>query len=208
MSFKSKVGIIATTLFTTATMFTALTSALLLSNSAYAKDKDHDHKHRHDEVEMLALKSSDTSIEQALTTFRSQYPGTIVEVELDHEDDQMVYEVKAIDLDGHERLKIAYAITDLSEVDSDRDSLSLLGFNKLDDEDVSALETVQAEGAITIDRAIEIAKANSAAFIKSVELEHKRGLTYYEVKMFDENGKQRLLIDAKSGEAIPSMRRK
>ncbi|MEC8483349.1 MAG: PepSY domain-containing protein, partial [Pseudomonadota bacterium] len=67
---------------------------------------------------------------------------------------------------------------------------------------------VNQPGAVSIDKAIEIANAHNSSHIESIELEHKRGLTYYEVEYIDGSQMRRLLIDAASGEAIPSINRK
>lgn len=204
MTFKAKMGIIATGLFTTGTMLTALTSALLLTSTAsYAKDKDHK-----DDIMRLALQSSETTMTQAIAAFRSNYAGTIVEIELDDEDHMLVYEIKAINLDAGEKHQASYTLNNLTEVEYYHKSLKVLGFSKLDDEDVAAIESVNQPGAVSIDKAIEIANAHNSSHIESIELEHKRGLTYYEVEYIDGSPMRRLLIDAASGEAIPSINRK
>ncbi|MFD1383177.1 PepSY domain-containing protein [Rhodanobacter aciditrophus] len=229
MNRKSKYGIIATSTVTTLSMYAALTSALMFAGPASAddwekermhdRDRGHemerDHKfdkkegrkHRDNELEMLALKSADTSMEDVIAEFRSKYSGTVVEVELDDKKHSIVYEVKAIDLDAGEGHKASYTLRGKQETEYNKRSLNVLGFSKLDDDDAAAVKAVQAESAISMDKALEIARNHSDAYIESIELENKRGLTFYKVEYMGPGKERRLLIDALSGEQVPSMRR-
>ena len=230
MNRKAKYGIIATGTVTTLSMYAALTSALMFAGPASADDwekermhdrdrghemerdrehgKEHGRKHHGgDELELLALKSSDTRMEDALSAFRSNYAGTVIEIELDDEDHSMVYEIKAIDLKGGEEHKASYTLKGAQQIKYSSESLNVLGFSKLDDDDAAAVKAVQADSAISIDQALEIARKHSDAYIESIELENKRGLTFYKVEYIGPGPERRLLIDALTGEQVPSMRR-
>lgn len=206
MTLQAKLSIIATTLFSTTALTATAACLMLAANPAYAKDKDKDHHDRKDEIKLLALKSSDVSLQDLVTKFESTYSGVVTDVELDHEDDVLVFEIKAIDLEKGVKHEASYSIKGGVPVKYHEESLTVLGFNKLDDHHITALEAMKGAQAISLKQAIAMAQSNSDAYIESIELEYKRGVSYYEVELLSASGEQKLLIDAQSGEAVPSLR--
>ncbi|MGB0783951.1 MAG: PepSY domain-containing protein [Marinomonas sp.] len=203
MTLKAKLKIILTTFFSISVLVAACSTALLMSSTAQAKNHD---DYRENQLMLLALKSSQVSITQILEKFKADYPSIVTEIELDDEDHILVYEVKGINLEDGVKYKVQYALHNGEEIDNYSKSLSFLGFNKLDDHDVEALETIQDQGLSALD-VIAKTTLSEGAYIESIELENKRGLTFYEIKILGPMGWTKQLMDAKSGDVIPSLRR-
>jgi uncharacterized membrane protein YkoI len=203
MTLKAKLKIIFTTFFSISVLVAACSTALLMSSTAQAKNHD---DYRENQLMLLALKSSQVSITQILEKFKADYPSIVTEIELDDEDHILVYEVKGINLEDGVKYKVRYALHNGEEIDNYSKSLSFLGFNKLDDHDVEALETIQDQGLSALD-VIAKTTLSEGAYIESIELENKRGLTFYEIKILGPMGWTKQLMDAKSGDVIPSLRR-
>lgn len=203
MTLKHKFRIIFTAFLSIIALVAIGSTTLLMSNTAQAKDHEDYEEHQ---MMLLALKSSPISLNSILATFKTDYPSIVTEIELDEEDNILLYEIKGIDLEEGTRYKAHYALHNGEKISSHSKSLRFMGFNKLDDHDLAALETVKNQG-ISIEDAIALTKLPEGSYIESIELERKRGLTFYEVKSIGPAGSTKALIDAKSGETVPSLRR-
>ncbi|WP_111637353.1 PepSY domain-containing protein [Marinomonas shanghaiensis] len=203
MTLKTKFSIIFTTFISIITLVALCSAALLMSSTTYAKDHD---DYKENQMMLLALKSSQTSLDTVIATFKADYPSIVTEIELDEEDNILMYEIKGIDLEEGTRYKAHYALHNGEKISNYSKSLRFMGFNKLDDHDLAALETVKNQG-ISIQDAIALTNLPEGSYIESIELERKRGLTFYEVKSIGPSGSTKILIDAKSGEIVPSLRR-
>lgn len=202
MTLKTKLSVIFTTFFSISTFVALCTSAILMSSTVHAKDSD---DYQEDQLMLQALKSSKVSLNSLLEKFQADFPSTVMEIELDDEDNILVYEIKGIDLKEGVRYKAKYALYSGEEIDRHSKSLRFMGFNKLDDNDQAALEALQQ--GVSIKNAIALSNPQEGSYIESIELEHKRGLTFYEVELLGPSGSTKILMDAKSGEVIPSLRR-
>ncbi|MDR9825976.1 hypothetical protein RCJ22_10195 [Vibrio sp. FNV 38] len=159
-------------------------------------------------INLMALKTSNTSIEALTPTVRSAHQGVVTEIELDdYKDMHVIYEFKLVDLEGDIKHKLSYSVQDQSLLREKSESLSTFGFSDLDKEDRMAIERVLQADFDILQAVPALEKKYNSTLIEA-ELEEKNGLVFYEVKLASaEQGKQELLINVENGEEIPVLKR-
>ncbi|MGL6258055.1 PepSY domain-containing protein [Vibrio sp. WXL210] len=182
-----------------------MTTAILISTlgmSGYTIADDDTRFH------VLALESSNTSIESLSPAVRELINGVITEVELDdHRDEQVAYQFEWVDLDEQSHHKVSYAVNDLTVLEQKTSDLSSFGFSKINKDEQVAIQEV-AKAQFDILSVIPKLEEKYAAKLVEAELETKNGLIFYEVKLAStETGKHKLLVDVASGEEIPMLKK-
>nr|WP_241634593.1 PepSY domain-containing protein [Fusobacterium gastrosuis] len=116
--------------------------------------------------------------------------GKILKSELDHNHGRTIYEIEILE----NNIK--------KEIDIDAVSGQIL---KIDNDDRPSHRHMQTpiEAKISIDEAKAIALKNSSnGTLKSIELDSKRGLPFYEVEILENNIEKEIRIDATNGNII------
>ena len=116
--------------------------------------------------------------------------GKILKSELDHNHGRTIYEIEILE----NNIK--------KEIDIDAVSGQIL---KIDNDDRPSHRYMQTsiEAKISIDEAKAIALKNSSnGTLKSIELDSKRGLPFYEVEILENNIEKEIKIDATNGNII------
>ncbi|WP_019617101.1 PepSY domain-containing protein [Psychromonas ossibalaenae] len=172
----------------------ALSSALVVTSFAAAADNDG--------LSELALKRANFSIEQAVEQVTNNYPGKITELKLDDHNHQAVYKIEIINEKEGIEQTLKYSTADGSLLKDERESLSVAGFSKLDEKDhvmLSQLDTTKFDLQASINK---IQKDYGSSVVE-LELENKKGITFYEVELLNDN---ELIIDVVTGEIVPLKR--
>lgn len=85
-------------------LFSTVAPAYADNNSegryGYKRDDDHDHDHDHDRVRRAVERGEILPLSDILKRANSEYPGQLIEAELEDEDGQIVYELVIISGDG------------------------------------------------------------------------------------------------------------
>ncbi|MDY5306158.1 PepSY domain-containing protein [Fusobacterium gastrosuis] len=116
--------------------------------------------------------------------------GKILKSELDHNHGRTIYEIEILE----NNIK--------KEIDIDAVSGQILKIDNDDSPSHSHMQT-PVEAKISIDEAKAIALKNSSnGTLKSIELDSKRGLPFYEVEILENNIEKEIKIDATNGNII------
>ncbi|WP_028865117.1 PepSY domain-containing protein [Psychromonas aquimarina] len=172
----------------------AISSALVLTSFTAAADNDG--------LSELALKRANFSIEEAVEKVTDSFPGKITELKLDDYNHQAVFEIEVINEKEGIEHKLKFSTADGKLLKDERESLSIASFSKLDDKDrvmLSQLDTSKFDLQASINK---IQKDYGSSVVE-LELENKKGITFYEVELLNDN---ELIIDVVSGEIIPIKR--
>ncbi|MDA9557314.1 hypothetical protein N9R79_07425 [Vibrio sp.] len=160
----------------------------------------------HKALEYMAIKSSDVQLIDIIKTIGDN--ETITDIELDDENKQMVFEVKTIDLTADKEYERVYSLEDGRVLEEESESLSFFGVNDLDERDEKAINAVKAS-SVQLESLIPSLESKYQGKVLEVELEHKKGISFYEVKMFTDKGmRQKILVNLDNGEEIPVMHHK
>jgi uncharacterized membrane protein YkoI len=175
-----------------------LVTAIAFSGIAVAND------HQEDILHVMALKASSTTISQLAPMIQKSAPGIVTEIELDDTDNNVLaYEFEVVDLEAGNRHELNFAIDDQTLINQESTSLTHFFFNSLESEEQSAIEAVQNAKFDILAVIPELENKHNAHVIE-VELEEKKGIVFYEVKLFSSTqGKHKLLIDIETGEEFP-----
>ncbi|GAA3911419.1 PepSY domain-containing protein [Litoribacillus peritrichatus] len=176
----------------------AITASALTFGSAQVLADD-------DAAELLQLKRTKFSVEQALEKVAKEYQGQILEVELDEKHNQLIYEVEVADL-ANEKVYEVYVNPTSGEVFLDEtENLKLLGFNRFDEDKLAALRAMAENHFSLEDQLIKI-KQDYPGIVKEAEFKQSKGVSYYKVKILTNEGRrQKVIVDALTGETIPVM---
>lgn len=186
------------------TRFTTTLLAGLLSVAAitaYADDYD-------DTLSLMALNTSSANIANLTSDVRNISTGVVTEVEVDdHKKSTLVYEFKVIEVEEGIKHQLKYSLEDGSLLKHEQKSLTRLGFSQLDSEEQTAIEAVKNANFDILKALVDLEQKYSAKVIEA-ELETKKGIVFYKVKLANaEQGKIKLLINVANGEEIPVMKR-
>lgn len=176
---------------------TAITTlAIAVSGSAFADDFDNG-------VGVLALQSGTATITELATDISQRVDGIIVEAEYDDFDNEYGYEFKVIDLDNDNEYEFSYAIADGRLIAEETEKLSTFGFSDLEDKERTAIQTVISSNFDIVTAVSNLENKYNSKLLE-FELENKKGIVFYEVKLFNiESGKQSLLVNVENGQEIP-----
>ena len=152
----------------------------------------------------LALQRANYSLEQAVEKVNNDYPGHIVEFEVDDYQNQATYEIEMINLVTEEKHKLHISLEDGSVLKEKSNSIKILGINRLDDDELFALKELQASD-FKLSETINRLKEKYSADIIEFELESEKGISFYKFKLIGEQGMKRILVDIKTGSVIPVM---
>lgn len=179
------------------TQLVCATTIALTSFSALADD---------DALSILALKNANFSAQQAIEKVSNDYTGSIVEFELDDHKGQTSYEIEIINLKTEEKHKLQISSEDGSLLKEKVGSTKLMGINRLDEDEIDAINAL-SNSQFNLQSTVAILREKYSAEIVEFELENKKGITFYKFKLIDENGRQRVIVDVKSGEIIPVLKK-
>lgn len=150
----------------------------------------------------LALQRANYSLEQAVEKLSTDYPGHIVELEIDDYQNQATYEIEMINLVKEEKHKLQISLEDGSVLQEKSKSIKILGINRLDDDELFALKELQASD-FKLNETIQHLKEKYNGDILEIELESEKGISFYKFKLMSEQGMKRILVDIKTGSVIP-----
>ncbi len=158
-----------------------------------------------DALATLALKRANFTLEQAIEKVSNDYPGQIIEFELDDHKGQTSYEIEVINLQKEEKYKLQLSTADGSLLKEKSRSLKIFGLNRLDDDEYQALEELAAS-EFNLKSTIALLREKYNAELVEFELENEKGITFYKFKLIDQLGRKRVIVDIKTGEMIPVMK--
>ncbi|WP_019616266.1 PepSY domain-containing protein [Psychromonas ossibalaenae] len=168
----------------------ALSSALVLTSFAAAADNDG--------LSELALKRANFSIEQVVEKVANNFPGKITELKLDDYNHQAVFEVEVINEKEGIEHKLKFSTADGKLLKDERESLSVAGFSKLDEKDHAMLNQLDT-AKFDLQASISKIQKDYGSSVIELELENKKGITFYEVELLNDN---ELIIDVVTGEIV------
>ncbi len=156
-------------------------------------------------AELLQLKRTQFTAEKALEKVSEKYKGQILEIELDDKNDQLVYEVEVVDLDKEKVFELYVNPSNGEVALSETESLTLLGFNRFDEDKLAALQSMKDNSFSLIGQLAKV-KTEYPGVIKEAEFKQSKGVSYYKVKVLTHDGKrQKVILDAATGDMIPVM---
>ncbi|MFC3150249.1 PepSY domain-containing protein [Litoribrevibacter euphylliae] len=158
-------------------------------------------------AELIHMKRSNLSIEPALVAISDKFPGQINEVELDDHKNQFVYEAEVVNLSEGKLHEVVYnPLTGMVEL-KETENISLLGFNRFDDEELKALKSMDAKQFSLLGQLAKV-KQSHPGLVREVELENEKGVSYYKIKLMSPDGvRKKVILDTENGEMIPVMDR-
>ncbi|MBV1909190.1 MAG: hypothetical protein KUG78_07690 [Kangiellaceae bacterium] len=185
------------------TAFTLIT-LISLSNSSWAGT---------DEsliaVAQKAIDESGFTAQQSIKKVQQLYPGVVYQYELDDDDDEYFHEVKLIDTDADEKIKITLSIEDGEVLSEQRDSLfswfSWLPWVSKNKNIARVKQLLDSENSLL--SAINSIQLEQNSILLDVELEQKQGVLFFEIDSFGIDGEKEWLIDANSNTLIPVFQR-
>jgi len=158
-------------------------------------------------VKMLKLKQLNVNTSEALTAIQAKYPGPVneIELEIEHKGDRIVYEAEVFDLKNEKLLEVAY-YPESSQVELvESENLTVLGFDRFDEDEMAVIKKMAADD-FSLSGQIAKVKATYPGVVKEVELERKKGVSFYKIKLMNAGGeRQKVILDVASGEMIPVM---
>lgn len=171
---------------------------ILTSVSAVAGKED-------DVLATMAIQRANFTLEQAIEKVSSDYAQYIIEFEIDDHHNQATYEIEAINFDTQEKHKLELSLEDGSVLKEEKKSLKYLMVNRLDDDELLALEELKASN-FELGATIAQLKQKYNAELFEFELENEKGITFYKFKLMNEQGPKRVIVDVKTGSALPVMK--
>lgn len=146
---------------------------------------------------------SNTEIEKLITT---QYPGTITELELEKEDNRLIYEVEVKDSGVEYDLKIDADTGEILKLEKEIKQEKQVKKQEVKKDQKQKVE-VQKESSknnamIDVNEAIEIALAKFPGTVEEAELDEDDGRYIYEIEIENGNKEAEFEIDAYSGKII------
>lgn len=181
--------------------FTKIICAALAATSlsAFADDGEHGM------MSALAVQRANFTVEQAIQKVSNDYTGLITEFEVDDHNNKAVYEFEVINLAGEEKRELLLSLEDGSLIKDKNKGTKILGINRIDDDKVYAIQELQNSN-FKLAEAIAMLQDKYQATLLEFELESEKGISFYKFKLLGEQGKQRVLIDIKTGNVIPVMK--
>lgn len=175
---------------------------ITLGLSSFAVTADEDHV-----LAAFALKNATFTQQQAIEKVSANYTGQITEFELDDHNNQAVYEIEIINLKKDEKYKVKLSLINGTILKEKKSSLSsLLGRMRLDNDELLALQQLQASD-FNLQQTIKELTTKQNGQLIEFELENEKGITFYKMKLVNEQGIQRILVDIKSGDMIPVVKK-
>lgn len=154
----------------------------------------------------FALQRANYSLDQAIEKVNASYQGHIIEFDVEDDNNQLSYEIEVIDLISEEKHKIELSLENGSVLKEKSSSIKVMGMDRLDDDELLALEELQASD-FKLRPMMNMLKDKYKADILEFELENEKGITFYKFKLINEQGVERVLVDVKTGHVIPVMKK-
>lgn len=178
---------------------TKLTGAVLLltSLSALAGKES-------DVLAAMAIQRADFSVEQSIQKVSQDYAPYILEFEIDEHHNQATYDIEAVNFETQKIHKLELSLEDGSVLKKENKNLQYLMVNRLDKDELQALEELQASD-FELDTTIAQLKQKYKAEVLEFELENKKGITFYKFKLINEQGPKHIIVDIKTGTILPVM---
>lgn len=176
---------------TTAAALITLTSGLAMANDDF--------------LSALALERAQFSPQQAIEKINTNFTGNIVEFELDDHKGKTVYEFEVIDFAQEQINKLKISSDDGTIVKNESKSMTILGVNRLDEEDRQALTALNNSEFDLNASILELSEKYDSQVIE-FELENEKGITFYKFKLIGDTGITKVIVDVETGKAIPVMK--
>lgn len=165
-------------------------SLTLLSFIATASDEG---------LSQLALQQAHFPIEKAVEEVKNNYPGLITEVKFDDYNYQSVFEVDVINQEKNVKHELKFSTADGLLLKEEKTRLSTAGYSHIDDKFLAKLTQLEKSN-IDLLASINTIQGEYRSKIVEIELENKKGMTFYEVEL--SNGSE-LILDIVTGKIIP-----
>lgn len=144
-----------------------------------AEENQADEANNENRAVILAIKAVEIALQK--------FPGTVTDVELEKEDEQLLYEIKI--KSNHKKAKF--------KINADTGDILTFKAKKADEKIDYENNTL-----IGIIKAIEIAEQQFTGTVIEAELEEKYGKYFYEVEMKENEKEAEMEIDANTGELL------
>lgn len=139
----------------------------------------------------------------ALEAAQQAVKGVAYEYELDDDKDELVHEIKLINLDNKSSYKVKVSAHDgaLTQKEEKYSCLVLC-----DDDDIEEAQAL-SESGITLSDAIDKAALGADELLLEAEVEMELGVRYIKLETLGPEGEKDRLIDMDSGQTIPTLTR-
>ncbi len=151
-----------------------------------------------DALSVLALKNAKFTVEQAIEKVSQEYKGSIVEFEVDDHRGQASYEFEIVNLQSEQKYKL--------QVSNEDGSILKEKTTNLKSDEKEAVNTLTA-AKLNLKSTLTLVRQKYNAEVVEFELKNKKGITFYKFKLYDENGRKRIIVDVETGEMVPVMKK-
>jgi len=156
------------------------------------------------------IDKSGFSAQASIKKVQKLYPGIVYDYELDEDDDVYYHEIKLIDIEADNKVKVTISIEDGTVVKTEV-SKQFSWFTKLfswflEDERMAKIKKL-AEADYSILTGMDTIKLAKDSLVTDVELEEKQGVLYFELETFGPEGEKEWLVDVNSNQLIPVFHR-
>jgi len=160
-------------------------------------------------IAKATIAKSGVSAQVSIKKVQQLYSGIVYQYELDEEDDQYFHEVKLIDVNADEKIKVILSITDGKVLAEERSRLfswfSWLPWVSKNKNIARVNQLAAAKNSLL--SAINSVELAQDAILVDVELEQKQGVLFFEIESFSPAGEKEWLIEANSNTLIPVFQR-
>ncbi len=154
-----------------------------------------------DVIARLAIESAKIKPEQAMEIVSQKYDGKLSEFSLDDNDadDSMVYEVSVIDQKAGVKIEVNVDPNTGKVIEVERESIR----SWYNDDDFDKKKYSQLFEGTTLQSAVAAAKKVAPGVLLEAELEHEKGVVFFETELLTDKGVQKVIVDMRSGKPIP-----
>jgi uncharacterized membrane protein YkoI len=128
------------------------------------------------------------TIQEAKEKAHEEFQGKVIEIELDHDDGRLLYEINLVD--------------ETSEVEIEMDAVTGEIFEKEKERADRDKQLKAQANVLTIQEAKEIAQAEFAGKVIEMELDEDDGRFVYEMELVNNNSEAEIDMDAETGEIL------
>ena len=156
-----------------------------------------------DVITRLAIEKAKIKPEQAMEIISKQYSGSrLSEFSVDDDDstDRMVYEFNIIDKVAGEKIEVTVDPETGNITEQERESIRSW-YKK--DQSFDKKKYQQLFEGTTLQEAIAEAKKVVPGVLLEAELEHEKGIVYFETELLTPKGVQKVIVDMATGRPIP-----
>ncbi len=143
-------------------------------------------------ITSLAIEKAQVKPEQAMEIVSKQYSGKLSEFSVDDRDHdhKMVYELEVVDQTRGEKIEVSVDPDTGAIQEQERDRFSSRKYGSF-------------FNGITLEKAVAEAKKMVPGTLLEAELEHEKGVVFFEIELMTDQGVRKVIVDVETGKPIP-----